>query len=78
VRTLLMLQKYLSKRYIKKRIKYIRQIGQTEPYNPWLKKLDYFEQDEFKSSKSKGMNLLRILLGLYVLRLLLALIFSFI
>lgn len=78
VRTLFMLRKYLSKRYIRKRIEYIRQLGQTEPYNPWLKKLDYFEQDEFKRSKSKGMNLLRILLGLLLLRLLVDLIFSFI
>jgi hypothetical protein len=78
VRTLIMLQKYLSKRYIKKKIKYIRQLGQTDPYNPWLEKLNYLEQVELKSSKIKGMDVLKIVLGIYVLRLLVTLLISII
>lgn len=75
VRTLLMLKNFLTHNEINKIIKRIRQIAETDPYNPWLEKLKIFEQDEFQKKDKKGVKFLFALLGFYLFWLLLAVIF---
>lgn len=66
VRSLLMLKSFLTKRYVRKRIEKIRLMAQTDPYNPWLKKLEVFEQPDFHFAPNKKLRAVLIFIGLYL------------
>ncbi|NBP06235.1 MAG: hypothetical protein EBV15_08475, partial [Bacteroidetes bacterium] len=60
VRSLLMLNNYMSRRMQIKHIRKLREISQTDLYNPWLNKiksLRYYEESQFTESHgSKGIS----------------------
>lgn len=75
VRTLLMLKNFLSYYAIQKRIEKIQNLSITEPNNPWLKKLEPIKASiENKTNAGEDINVLQIISGVFVLKVLQALI----
>lgn len=58
IRSILMLGTRLNRHYVKKKIKIIKELAQTDPYNPWLDKLPQLEEISKHARRNIGWKVL--------------------